>query len=443
MTRVNSKKIYRSLLFAVALLLMTHGFFLRGLQAGSSTTVDFFNIWGVIEYVRGAKPLGTNIYSPEIQYEMADRLRSAASSSDSPLQKAATEENLDIYGGRLDSIASPFMYTFISALSSGNYHSSHAGYVWLCLSTFLLSMLMLGRTLKFSWTAIFFLTFLFLELYSPLISDLRVGNVNCIQLLAVSIYIYLSSRSKRFLSGVVLVLCVMLKPTTVMIVFVAAVDACFQKPFREQCALFAGMFSGFAVGSLAPLALFPNLAVWGDFIRSLPATLEMSRYPLENGNMGLIMLVNHLSGMKISLTMYLLLLPLVLFSLYRSSSCRGESCAGTAGEQASIRVVGYGAVIMLCSSSLVWLHYYTILIPVLLYALRPELWRSSVAAAIAPRIVAVAAFLLFSTPVEQFMPDNAAYAMVLNGVVLSLAALLAQEKLFFSGQSAAEKESIQ
>jgi glycosyl transferase family 87 len=337
-------------------------------DATQTRTVDFLTFWSVPQALnRQSIP---NIYTLEGQRTLASAtVNLARSSSASDLQRRTTAAVLELYNGRIDTTASPLLYSLIGVLSSGNYLTDQKRFLFACMSAFVLSILVLARLLKFSLLeTVLFLLFLFWN-YEPFLSDIRVGNVNELQLFALVLFIFFMARSRPFSAGFIVGASTTFKPTALLVLVLAFIASVADKDFRSVLRLFLGSFVA-AVSLVALSAVyFGNSAMWLDFLHSLPNTLQGSHYSLESGNLSLAAL---LFG---AATSRAVIVPIVLVSVlcWLLFSTTGHVNQGRADRfrlHTAFCVAGCGSAITLLSSPLVWLHYYLLLLPLLLYVAR-------------------------------------------------------------------------
>ncbi len=368
--------------FVLALLLLINSFiFQTWPNITHSGTMDFFIYWAVPQCL--SVESFENIYSPDGKRELALEIgRQTAYTHVSEKQKRITSFVLEFYDGSIDAIASPFLYTVIGLLSSGDFERDQMNFVLFSLLCYVLSIIILCRLLNFSLTSTILFICLSISCYQPLLSNFRVGNLNQIQLFIITIYILVLAKSKCFphflLAGFVLGMGIMLKPNIILILPLTIILTIINRELSKFLGLLAGFSSGTVIAFLASSVYFNGFRIWIYFLESLPATLN-SHYPVEHGNFSLTNLILSLTGRNISIIVMTIFV--VIFSYlswknrYRRFSCIGDSklfqeCEELRLHEAFIST-GLGCAIMLIGASLTWLHYYVLLIPLGLFMIRP------------------------------------------------------------------------
>ena len=355
----------------LALLMLIHGISYAWVSATKAPNIDFFTFWSVSQ-AAWTHPVA-NIYSLEGQRDMASTAMAAArTSTASDLQRRAATIVLGIYDGRIDATGSPLLYAAVGALSSGNFLADQKRFLFVSMLFLVLSVLLLKRLLHFtSLQAMLLLTFLFLY-YEPVVSDLNVGNVNEIQLLAIVLFIFFSTRSQPMLAGLVIGAVSVFKPTTVLVLALAIGIGVADQDYKRLSRLLVG--AGVAVVALiaASAAYFGTPDVWLEFVRSLPRTLNTTSYTSENGNVSLSALFGGMSGRSSLIAVAFLASLGWLLSVTRKrrrspvlASSTERNCAMLF--HSAFFAGGCGCAVMLLSSPLAWVHYYLLLLPLTLY----------------------------------------------------------------------------
>jgi hypothetical protein len=360
-----------------AFLLLLHVGWVVSMSASNTPTVDFFTFWSVSHTLSRA-PVA-NVYSPDNQRKIASVLVAEAQSSEtSDLQRQATADVVHLYGGRIDVTGTPLLYMAIGGLSSGNFQTDQKRFEFVCASCLVLSMLILKHLLRFSIVTIVLLTIFVASDYAPVLSDMRVGNVNEIQLFAVMLFIFFTARSRPLLAGLTIGMVTMFKPTTASVLVLSVIADFADRDYRQLLRMLSGCLIAAVATFLASAAYFRNSAIWVDFLHSLPKTLNGVSYPLESGNFSLSALVFGPSSGSAAIILLLLLAAFswLMFATRRNNTgeAQGEISKDIYGPRrmhTAFAVGGGGCAVMLLSSPLVWLHYYLLLLPLSLYVIQP------------------------------------------------------------------------
>ena len=304
---------------------------------------------------------------------------------------------------QIDVTGTPLMYAVFRLFASGDYDRDFHAYLAFCVGGFAAAVVLLCRALGYSpaatWVVLPLLTFI-----EPFRSELRVLNVNCFQLLTLAAILYLRRwshlRVASAVSGVALGLGAMFKPTVApAVAFLAAVWLINRR--RRQLWACGGVVIGLAAGFLVGSAFFGSWTIWFDFAGRFG---EMFRAPwkFQEGNYSWASLVRSLNGRQITWELLAAISAAAMGCLWlgrrRGPVPRASDSADRARAlREDFLAVGLGCTATLAASQLTWLHYYLLLIPLALYALRPSppgaeaLW-----AAVARRVLAAAALFVMS-----------------------------------------------
>jgi hypothetical protein len=360
---------------ALALLLLANAAAGRWHFTNIFLNVDYFTLWSVPHALSskalsgGATP---NIYSPDVQTAMgAVLIEEAQSPYASPAQARVTAITSSLYDNRVDATGTPFAYAAVGLLSSGDFERDAWRFQWLSVACFVLAIGVLCRLLRFpAAAAILCLVFLGFG-FTPIRSDARVGNINQIQLLALALFIFFSSRGRVLLAGAALGIGIALKPNLMAVAGAVLLFGLADRDYRRVARTALGMLISTLAAVVVGAAYFGRLTLWRDFLGSLGHTLGQG-YPLAKGNYGLAELAVSQTNLHLGEAVALLLLVVLAAALFltRRDSAPEPGDHPWALHQ-SFLVAGSGCALMLLGSRLVWLHYYSLTIPIALYLLRP------------------------------------------------------------------------
>jgi len=412
--------LHRRTSLILAFLLLVHVGWIVWKSATNMPTIDFLTFWSV-SHALSRRPI-VNIYSPDSERDMASlAVTEARSPNASDLQRQATANVTQLYAGRIDATGTPFLYTAIGWLSSGNFGTDQKRFVFVCTLCLVLSMLVLKNVLRFSVVEIFLLIIFTATYYAPVLADMQVGNVNEIQLFAIAVFIFFTARAQPLLAGLTIGTATMLKPTPVMVLALSVIAGLADREYRQLLRMLAGCLIAAAASFLASAAYFRNPAIWLDFLQSLPKTLNGVSYSLQNGNFSLSALLFGATGGGSAVILLVLLVAFswLLFTTRRGGAWQAPNMLpkeidGPRRMHTAFAVGGGGCAIMLLSSPLVWPHYYLLLLPLSLYVMRPVFESKDASSLRGIGILSVAAlvlpfvlFLMFSFLTELIVSNNA------------------------------------
>jgi len=167
----------KRILTAIAAAAALYALFVTWRQNEQAAGLDFY-----IYYVNAQLPARAdvdNIYSAETQERIGEEYYARAQSGPSELRKYdATRRR------RLDNVSSPFLYTTLRWVSR-DYDVALRQYHALVLFAFVAGVILICRRAGLSWASALFLLAALLLWYRGFEADLRVGNVNSLQLLMI------------------------------------------------------------------------------------------------------------------------------------------------------------------------------------------------------------------------------------------------------------------
>jgi len=209
----------------LACLLLTQLSFERWQASTSAANIDFFTLWGVPQ-ARAMSP-ETDIYTPAGQLEMGAILEREAAAPGTPApRRMATAVVRELYGGRVDATATPFAYAIVGLFSSGQYDQDLRRFIVVSWLAFAAAIVLLCALLRFSPVATVLAFLVFTSSFAPIQAELRVANVNQVQLLGVALLLWFTSRSQFWRAGFVLGAAIVFKPNLAPVLLFLAFLLC-------------------------------------------------------------------------------------------------------------------------------------------------------------------------------------------------------------------------
>lgn len=331
-------------------------------------------------------------------------------------QRFAGADAGSIYSARfLDlHISSPFLYTLVSLLSSGDFAFDVRIFRLICMVATVAAIVGMSRMLGYSvWaglTAVVLLTYRF----QPLLSDIRVANVNQIQLGLLALFLFALSRrdlrTRSFLGGLILGFAVAAKPNLLFVAAMLFASWLINRKFRKTLAFATGMAAAAAVAVIASSIVFGSFSCWTAWLKILPQASDY-RYTIQDANYAPAMLLFSRFGIKVSFFLAILFFGTATAGLLAGRLARGNVPAADDRERellGDILMTAMGCLIYLLSASLAWLHYFILTIPMLLILFRPGK-RSGELAASAPLglVLAAVSYLLIAELPLRFLLSTA------------------------------------
>jgi hypothetical protein len=359
-----------------------------------SPGLDFYQFW-VVAQVAGRADV-EDVYGDEERARLGPEfIQRSFTDEDSERRRVAAEP-----WKVLEPTATPLLYTAFRPLSGGAYESDYRAFRLLSLAALAAGLLVLARSAGLDATVGLLLLAFVAHSFQPLRADIRVGNVNELQIGLLAAYVWLSSRDDRSRAqlgaGALLALTVAFKPNLLPVLPVLA--ACwFLRGRRHKLALqSAGVASGAVLAALLPLLTFGSLRCWSDWIAYLSA-LPPEKIPLRFGNLGLARLLFEMTEVDLSVPLAAASLLAVLACLRRGARRDPHPLPAAAVED--MAAVGAGCLVYLLSSPMVWLHYMLLALPAALVLLRPPAGGSRASFRVALAVLALVGLAL--DPVTQ------------------------------------------
>lgn len=333
---------------------------------------DFYTIWSTSQAAAELSPI--NFYRPDhrpaLRRGIEDLVRRNLDSSPRIIQAAVRRDVMDFKG-----FTSPLMFALFAGVFTGDYERDYQRWFWLRLVAVVGGLTLACLALGYPATALLAVLAFFLWRYEPLLSDLRVGNVNQLQLALMGLSVWLLVRTPRspkaaIGAGATLALLVALKPNTAFIPMLLVVYWIANRQMRTFWLAGGGAVLGLGLAVLAGLAAFGSATLWLDW---LPGTLRaaQSHYPVAAGNFSLVILIEAHTGAYLPFQVMALALLAAGASIWRARSPAAAGGDDRSGESARMAlVVGVGATLPLISAALVWVHYLMLSLPLSLVLLR-------------------------------------------------------------------------
>jgi hypothetical protein len=282
-----------------------------------------------------------NIYAPEVQVRIGEEYFERAQRGTSELRRYdATRRR------RMDSVSSPFLYTSLRWVSR-DYDFALRQYHVLVLASFVGGVVLLSRRAGISWAATFFLIAGLLQFYRGFEADLRVGNVNSIQLLMIAVAVW----SPPFVAGAIFGALILFKPNLIYVAILLI--AARRRVGREVAGGIAGAAIAFVMASInygTPRVWLQWIEAANQFWHRLPARGERNVTPALS--------LFHEYGTWPSYAIAAVLLAIAAFVIWRRK------------ESDDLLAIGLGLVIYLLSATVVWLHYMVLVLPLAIALLR-------------------------------------------------------------------------
>ncbi|HEX6100576.1 MAG TPA: hypothetical protein VF432_29945, partial [Thermoanaerobaculia bacterium] len=315
-----------------------------------------------------------NIYGAEVQERVGEEYFERARQSGSALRQFDAQRRR-----RLDLVSSPFLFSTLRWVSR-DYDRALTQYHAFLLLCFIGGVLLFCRAAGVPWWAALFLLAGLLLWYRGFEADLRVGNVNSIQLLALAVVVAWPRLRWPLLGALLL-----FKPNVMFVPLLFAVSRLARREYRP---LLRDLIAG-AIGALIAFAVasvsYGSPRVWvqwvsaaNDFYHRLPTRMERNVTPALE--------LFHRYGEWSSYVLAAALIVVACIAIVRSKTNDAALLAGL------------GVTIYLLTANVVWLHYMVLAIPLAIALLRGRTMA----------LVALAALLLIAEEPFELLTGRAA-----------------------------------
>ena len=359
------KRILLTVAAAVLSLFALRHFWLEHKRAAG---LDFY-IYFVAGQLAGRPDVG-DVYAAEVQERVGEEYFERAQRSGSEIRKYdATRRR------RLDNVSSPFLYSTMRWVSR-DYDRALRQYHVALLVAFIAAVLLLCRRAGLPWWVALLLIAGLLVFYRGFEADFRVGNVNSLQLFALAVALWLSSRGvvqasglppdgrpethaealHHTLAGAILGMLLCFKPNLIAVAALLAVSRIAANDWirlrRETIGGAIGALIALVIGaaSYGPRAWLQWITAANQFWHRLPTRAERNVTPLLE--------LFQVQGEWIGYALAAILAAAVCLVLWRTK------------RQDDLLVAGLGVLVYLLSATVVWLHYMVLVLPVAIALLR-------------------------------------------------------------------------
>lgn len=364
--------------------------------------LDFY-IYFVAGQMAGRADI-SNIYSDEVQQRVGEEYFERGQRSGSELRKYDAQRRR-----RLDLVSSPFLFTTLRWVSR-DYDRALTQYHAFVLAAFIAGLLLLCRASGVSWASSLFLLAALLLWYRGFEADLRVGNVNSIQLAVLGAFVWWTAprdqqRAAEAAPWILLGALVLFKPNLILVPLLFIVARLVRREYRRLAAELSFGAAGGLVALVAASISYGSPRVWLQWVRAANAFYHRLPGRMERNVTPALTLFQQY-GEWVSYALALILLAIVCAAIVRSKSDDAPLLAGL------------GVLIYLMTANVVWLHYMVLVIPIAVALLR---WRSTaVVALLALLFIAEEPFEWLlrrpAFPVETLLITPALVALFVCGV---------------------------
>lgn len=337
-------------LLVVALILAAAAAIIPWRTGDAAAGIDFFQFWAGAEL----QPEVDNLYAAETRQAKYNPFVEAAFARD-PSHKLLTAARLR---PEFDFFSTPFLYATFRLLPDG-YDRALLVYRVASLLSLIAGVLLLARSARLSWTASLLLLAFSLALFQAVKSEVRVVNVNFIQLFLIGLGAWLARSNEKWraiAAGFGLAVATMWKPNIALVLPLLLF-------YRRRVWELAGAAAGVVAALLLSLP-FDNWLEWLAHVRGLAEVRSLAL-----GNVAPVLTLVDRFGASAAFVVMAVLLALAVAAVIR----------GKRGDDAVPLLIGVALLIYLLSSTLVWLHYLVLALPAGIALVREKPWPAAVA----------------------------------------------------------------
>lgn len=329
---------------------------------------DFYQFWVVGQ---AAHQEGTgDVWSADERLRLGQVWARKAALEQGP-QSADPSKARNVAASRrqdLETYSTPWLYTLFGWTAGGDYDTDLSRFQHVGIALFALGVLGLARFAGLTWSAGALLVAFLLTFFSPTLSDMRVGNVNRLQLAALCAVVLLGGLrgAGQIAAGFALGLAVMFKPNLAYPALALGVGwivlGRWERLVRQVPAALVGAAVAFGLSS----QWFGRASAWNEWRAVLGELMEQYDSPLSKGNLALVRLLEEVGLGDTSLVLSVLLGAGLLAALVLRRRARAE-----AAPLEDLALVGLGGALSVSTAKLAWVHYYLLVVPLAVYLLRP------------------------------------------------------------------------
>jgi Glycosyltransferase family 87 len=310
--------------------------------ARSSVGLDFYQFWAGGQIARSAE----NLYSAETRTSAARTYlnRGFDEKSETFLTVAHMRPVFEFF-------STPFLYTTFGAFPY-RYEPALTTYRILVFAAFLAGVLLFARATNVPWAAALLIAAFGFVLFQPLQSELRVLNVNSLQLAAIGLAMWLTRERiawRGIAAGALLVIVTAFKPNVALVLPLLLVWRFISKDRARLQWESIGAAAGGAFAVIISSVYFRDFGAWLEWLDAA-RNLAASVLSVEEGNVA-----PFATAGAYSFAIMGVLAALTAAALWIRRNSASADLAPL--------VAGLALLVHLISASLVWLHYLILALP--------------------------------------------------------------------------------
>jgi len=326
---------------------------------GQYPGTDFFAHWAVVDVLPhdGVPSLYSDTGMAYIVRNVESRLHDSRSARLEQVQRPS-----------FATPGTPFLHAALLTLHSGDYERDYDVFRVASLAGTLVGVLGLAVFLGLPFAAAALLYAVITVLFDPFTSALRAANVSQLQLGALAASAMASTAGasgsvlRRALGGALLGALVCFKPNVWAVVPCLLFTLVLRRELYSAVALSAGLALGTAGAIVASAAIYGSTSIWSEWLAYVRNFAERPP-PLASGNFALPSVLGLDTVANAPALIALALLSVLAVTAY----AQRDALARMRDRDALVWAIGTGITISVLASALAWVHYYNLVLPLVVY----------------------------------------------------------------------------
>ena len=320
--------------------------------------IDFYQFWLPARYF-AAVDSNQSIYTQEFRTQAGQWGVERAAQSDSEMFSKVAE-----FRKVLQTMGSPFLYAITGAIFPFSYETALLCFRILSVFCLLFAFWRMAVFWSLSTELILLILFCILYWFEPAYSDFRVGNLALIQLAFLigftEVYSRAATQRAQITTGVLLAALVLFKQNLLFIPLILIFWEVFNKNYKKLTHLGLGFASGVLGCALFSLFILHSFSSWLDWINIFGKEDVFSfSSDVTSGNFSLYTVFAATVGGAWFIPCAIALAAGSLFLCVKLAKARPD--------QGPTIAICLSPLLFIAFSPLAWIHYYVLLLPLLVY----------------------------------------------------------------------------
>ncbi len=327
--------------------------------------VDFFHYWMVPHLFAAGE------YSGVYDADGSRRLRGLlAESLDHGARRDPYRDRAASYWEEFQVTNTPLCYLMLSPFATQDFATGYFAFQHVSLGCLVGGILCLGRLCGLSWLDGIVAAATMILCFESVASDIRVGNLNRILLGWIAGAAWLASQPRSrpwgIIAGGLLGLAACFKPIVGLVCLVVPAYRIANGDRRRAVDEAIGIAGGLAAGVLIPLLAIDG-GIWQAWLARIRSFDWLTHSRVDAGNVSLVEFVLERGGPDLGLPLLAAVASVVGIGLVIRHGRRDRAPEAAPPDDGLVGAITIGLLAYLLTARLVWLHYYVLAIPALLF----------------------------------------------------------------------------